>query len=398
MFFICIFALAMIFFNWLVNPYNIYNPPHFKSFEIKPLVSTHLRLVKAISVQLKKPEYIVLGSSTAETGIDPNKLDLNTRNVYNLGLPSANIYEILRYLQHAQSIKPLKKVVLVVNFFMFNAYLENRVDFDESILKVDANDQKNQSSLNTLTSTLLSFDALKASIETIKGQNSENVYQSNGQLILNFRQQQVSKFKDYKKYIEYVESYNRETFFPSPKKKYSFIDSQNKINSMSILKKIIESCEKNNSELIIIIAPEHVRLLETYKILGLWSKYEEWQEKITSLINEHNKDYSNSPFKVWAFNKINYITTEYIPDSDDPTKTMQWFWDPFHFKAALGDLILENISLQKKLSLKNVISVILTKDNLQPELKKNRRLLLKWELNNSTVISELKKNLISKNP
>jgi hypothetical protein len=376
-----------------VNPYDIYNPPHLKYFENKPLVSTHLRLVKAMAVKLKRPEYLILGSSTAETGLDPNKLDTHRGNVYNLGLPGANIYEVMRYLQHAQSVKPLKRVVLVVNFFMFNAYYENRVDFDESILKVDKNENKNNGSINTLVSTLISFDALNASMETIKKQNSENVYQSNGQLMLNFREKQISKFNGYRGNFVYVESYNKETLFPSPQKKYSFRNSQNGIDSIQHLRRIVDICEKNNTQLTIVIAPEHVRLLEAYRLLGLWDKYEKWQVKITELIATHNEKNPKNLFQIWAFNKINFITTERIPKISDSKSNMKWFWDPFHFKNQLGNIIIDTIYFRKTLNNNDTISELLTKKNILSELKKNRLLLLVWESTNKKEIDEIKNNL-----
>ncbi|HAT1699318.1 hypothetical protein SE938_03450 [Legionella pneumophila] len=136
-----------------------------------------------------------MGSSTAETGLNPDFSAWDNSQVYNLGLSGANIYEVMRYLQHAAAIRPVKKVILVVNFFMFNAYVNNRDDFNESLLHVDFNGNKNPHTINTIVSNLLSFDALKASWETIKNQHKGNAFLSNGQLGHNYREEQIQQLR-----------------------------------------------------------------------------------------------------------------------------------------------------------------------------------------------------------
>ncbi|WED41917.1 hypothetical protein [Legionella cardiaca] len=388
-------CLTIILFNWLINPYNIYKSLSIKNInKVKPQVTFHLRLAKAMAVEWKKPEVIILGSSTAETGLDPTFLGWHTKSIYNLGLSGANIYEVLRYLQHAQSIRPLKKVVLAVNFFMFNAYVKNREDFDEAILLVDRNGKKNPLKMNSFFSTLLSYDALKASITTIQSQNQKNAFLSNGQLAHNYRTDQVQQLKGYKNHFLYAEKFNPQTFFPDPTKKFAFIDSKHRINTLSYMQQIIDICTKNNTELIIVLVPEHVRLLETYKLLGLWSRYEEWQKTLVNLIQEHNDHYPHLPYTLWSFNKLNSYTTESLPAGDDNSTVMKWFWDPFHFKNELGNLLL-SVILNKQ-SQPNLIdfSTPLDTTNFLAEFNNNAQALKKWESENLEQVNELKKNLL----
>ncbi|HEN5521472.1 TPA: hypothetical protein U6299_002967, partial [Legionella pneumophila] len=286
--FLLLFGLFIMLFNWLVNPYDIYKSLPIQKFSQKPQVTSHLRLSKAIAIEWKRPEYLILGSSTAETGLDPDFSAWDNSHVYNLGLSGANIYEVMRYLQHAEAIKRIKKVVLVVNFFMFNAYVENRDDFNESLLRVDVNGDKNPFAINTIISTLLSFDALKASLETIKNQHKRNAFLSNGQLVHDYREEQIQQLKGYKNNFLYTESYSKTSLLPLPHNQFGFTDPEKGIDTIAYLQKIIAICEKNHTELILILAPEHVRLLETYKLLNLWDTYEQWQKELMTLIADHN--------------------------------------------------------------------------------------------------------------
>lgn len=386
-------VLSIILLNWIVNPYNIYRPPLLKQVQKKPLVSTHLRLAKARAVEWKKPQFLILGSSTAETGLNPEFSAWTDANAYNLGLSGANIYEVMRYLQHAQSVTPLKKVVLAVNFFMFNAYVNNRDDFDESLLNVDADGNKNPVSINNIFITLLSYDAIKASIETLKNQDKNNAFKTNGQLHLKYREEQVNQLKGYKNNFLYTERFNSLSLLPPPLKIFSFKNPEKNIDTLHYMQKIISICEKNNTELILIIAPEHVRLTETYQLLGLWKLYEQWQQSLVQMISIHNRKYPDFQYNVWGFNKLNEMTTEQLPEKNDTQTNMQWFWDPYHFKSQLGDLILASLFEKQNQPDSAHFSSILSLETIENELKTNRYELSLWEKVHPDEVQELREQL-----
>ncbi|RUR20239.1 hypothetical protein ELY21_01600 [Legionella sp. km535] len=392
-FFLVLFCSLIVLCNWLVNPYNIYKSLPIKQFSQKPVVTSHLRLAKAMAVEWNKPDVLILGSSTAETGLNPQFPAWNNSRVYNLGLSGANIYEVMRYLQHAEAVKPVKKVILAVNFFMFNAYVANRDDFDESILKVDAQGNNNSLALNNLFTTLLSYDAIKASWETVNSQNKKNAFQSNGQLVLNYREEQVSQLKGYRNNFLYTESYNKSSLIPLPHELFDFVNNEKQINTLQYMQNIITICEKNNTQLVVVIAPEHIRLLETYKQLGLWKRYEQWQKELVDIIASHNAKHPDAPYQLWSFNKINTITTEQLPEKDDIKTTMRWFWDPYHFKNDLGNLILETILNNRDESQASNFSTRLTPNNLSSELQLNRTDLSHWEKEHQDQVRELRQNL-----
>lgn len=391
--FLLLFGFIIILFNWLVNPYDIYKSIPIQKLSKKPQVTSHLRLTKAIAIEWNKPEYLIMGSSTAETGLNPDFSAWNNSHVYNLGLSGANIYEVMRYLQHAEAIKPVKKVVLVLNFFMFNAYVNNRDDFNESLLHVDSSGNRNPHTVNTIFSTLLSFDALKASWETIKNQHTRNAFLSNGQLVHDYREDQIQQLKGYKNNFLYTESYSKASLLPPPHHQFSFTNPEKGIDTIAYLQKIITICESNHTELILILAPEHVRLLETYKLLDLWGTYEQWQKELVAIITTHNQKYPNSKFALWGFNNVNSITTEQLPDKDDATTKMYWFWDPQHFKNELENLILSMVLRLKDVSGVRHFSTLLTEDNILRKLENDSLELSQWEDRHPKDIIELKQSL-----
>lgn len=379
-------------FNWIVNPYGIYQSLNIKSVKNKPLVSSHLRLSKAMAVRWQKPDYLIMGSSTAETGLDPTHPGWKFNKVYNLGLSGANIYEVKRYLEHAESIHRIKKVIIVVNFFMFNAYSKNRHDFDESILAIDSRGNRNQLALTTFMKTLFSYDALRASLETLNKQDTKNAFLLNGQLDHDFRQEQIRQLKGYRNNFINAEQYNKNNLLPVPEAKYSFDDDKNKIHTIDYFKEIISLCEKNNTELVVIVAPEHVRLQETYHILGLDNWYRDWLTKLTELIEQHNQKVSLQKYSLWNFNLINQFTTEQLPPTDSLSKSMKWFWDPFHFKNELGNEIL-NIVLNNEKDT-SLLGIRMNLSNLNEILAQYSASITDWEKRNQVSINELKQVLV----
>ncbi|HAU0282658.1 TPA: hypothetical protein JBF45_17140 [Legionella pneumophila] len=277
---------------------------------------------------------------------------------------------------------------------MFNAYVNNRDDFNESLLHVDFNGNKNPHTVNTIVSNLLSFDALKASWETIKNQHKGNAFLSNGQLGHNYREEQIQQLKGYKNNFLYTESYSKASLLPSPDNQFSFTNPVKGVDTITYLKKIITICENNHTELILILAPEHVRLLETYKLLDLWDRYEQWQKELVAIITTHNQKYPNSKFALWGFNNVNSITTEQLPDKDDTETKMHWFWDPQHFKNELGNLILSMVLKLKDESGISHFSTLLTEDNIQRKLENDRLELNQWENRHADELIELKKGLL----
>ena len=99
-----------------MNPYGIFNSPSIAKINKNKPELIHLRLAKAVAVGTIKPASY-FRTSTAETALDPNHPAWRHLPMSRLGLSEANLYETMRYYQHAISIHPPKDVVLVLDFF-----------------------------------------------------------------------------------------------------------------------------------------------------------------------------------------------------------------------------------------------------------------------------------------
>ena len=90
---------------------------------------------------------------------------------YNLSLPSASTYELFRMLQHAQSVQPLKRVVLALDERITES---KQANFIENRLAINADGMKNadrwKQTWQDYFFSLLSIDALHASSRTMRKQ------------------------------------------------------------------------------------------------------------------------------------------------------------------------------------------------------------------------------------
>ena len=174
-----------IAFNLIIDPFGVYHIVEINGINnIKTGQGNYARMGKAGSVRVFKPEAVILGDSRAEYGINPEHPGWKTGHVYNLAISGANVYEILRYFQHAHHIQPLKQVLFVLDLQQFNAYRENVGDFTEKRLSVTLGEQKNTYYyLADFIPTILSTKALSQSINTIwrSATKKSTTYLSNGQ-------------------------------------------------------------------------------------------------------------------------------------------------------------------------------------------------------------------------
>jgi len=114
-----------------------------------------IRLIKAIKIRQIKPASIILGTSRADFGYNPNH-PYFIQPAYNSAIPYQSMYESKLYFKESLKQGKLKKVLLVLDYFPFNHKKQRQVqDFDTYF------DNPN------IYKYLLSYDQLKDSVFTI---------------------------------------------------------------------------------------------------------------------------------------------------------------------------------------------------------------------------------------
>ena len=370
--------IVMISFNRLVDPYGFFQSPRLEGFNTKkPEFSLHLRMAKAAAIRQFRPTAIVLGTSRAEYGIDPAHPGWNSSQIYNLALGGSNLYEAYRYLQHAHAVNALKRVVLMLDFSMFNAVRNpEKIDFEESRLAVDVNGNPQSNILIDQITSLASIDAFFASIATILRQhsNSEDIYQANGMRESIHIGKYIEKMGGHHvAFAETEKGYYRDNY-----DSFSFIHS--KWNNLEIFRNIIRFGYQNEIDLYIVIPPSHARDSEVIATKGIWLLFEQWKKLLVSIDNEEAIR-ERKPLKpIWDFSGYNSLTIEALPPIGDREHKMSWYWESSHYKKELGDLILDRIFNYHSSDryLPEDFGVQLTPENIESHLSRIRADREKW--------------------
>lgn len=338
------FVIFICLFNLTIDPYSIYELFKLKSLnDYKPTTINNIRLRHLLYTSIYPIDTLILGSSTALTGFDPDHRGWISKKVYNCGLPGANMYEIMRYFQHANSHNSLKRVILSLDFFMFNAYEKNRPDFKEDMLSLEKKRVLNSfSKLKNHVNILTSFDTFLASLFTLRNQTYEYDIQilPTGRLIRS--EKRLKEIGHRKAFRIEQDSYIKGTY------KHFVLEDKTGHKPLIYLEKILELATQNNIEVIIILPPVHMQHLLTIEVAKRWPEFEEWKTKIVKVVEKINSSLPLSPpVQLFDFTDINEITSEQVPPLGDTNTRMKYFDDSVHFYKTIGDVILDMIFLNK---------------------------------------------------
>lgn len=346
-------------FNLFIDPYGVWNPPSLYGVNAhKSEMYTHQRIFRAVDLARLKPKVILLGSSRSFFGLDPKYYaKLTGMNAYNLGLNGTNMAEELAYLEHAIYNQPdLEKVVISLDFYAFNAYNEGRTDFSADRMN------KHHITLDDSLKTLLSWDACKASWDTLR-YNREHpdtpLAEDNG------------LFTDAGIKRSHVLNLTTKGTFDRELSTYLYSDQFFRSYKLTMYeyKKIIRLCQERNIKVVAFISPAHATLWEAIKIAGHWSVLEEWKQEVSALT------------PVWDFSGYNEITTEQIQE------TMLNYWDSSHYKKLVGNLVLERLFNPETDLVPDDFGILITPDNIESHLARIRQDQAAWEEKNPDVVN-----------
>jgi len=88
---------------------------------------------RSLNVIWMKPEAAIFGSSVAAEGFNPDNSFWNLNGAfvaYNYGISGLSIREMEQHFEHIQALKPIKKLLIVLDFFAFNA-LKPAIAFEQ---------------------------------------------------------------------------------------------------------------------------------------------------------------------------------------------------------------------------------------------------------------------------
>lgn len=363
------FAASLIGFTAAVDPYDILGVRIPGVNDIKPATYDSMRLHKALSVERMRPNALILGSSRAHFGLDPAHRGWTEKPVFNLSLFDGRIYEMLRYLQHAQAIHPVRQVVLALDFLSFNARHRTIGDFDEDRLAEGGLPEMIRR-VPDLVAGLASLDALRTSVATIREQGNPCIARerTDGTHSTAHLECEVRSIGHRQMFLD-----NEAEFLARQYDVYRFDYADDGETTFDMLRRIVQFARDHDIDLRLLISPPHARQLETIALAGLWPAWEQWKREIVAILSEDAAAHRHErAFPLWDFSGYNSVTTEPVPALGDVGTEMAGYWDSSHYKKEIGDLMLDRVlggADKRMAAAPRDFGVLLTPDNLEENLR-----------------------------
>ncbi|MGZ3238723.1 MAG: hypothetical protein ACXU8A_15270 [Burkholderiaceae bacterium] len=292
------------------------------------------------------------------------------------------MYEILRYFQHAQGIRPVKQALFMLDFNQFNAYWKNADDFTEGRLSVRPDGQSNPYYyLSDVISTTLSSTALSESVNTLWRSTAKKstTYLANGQRDwhddLLFRTA-MEKHGSYANLF----SVEEQSLFTIRRKNQispyqeSFLNRATGMNVFDSFRTLVQLAIRDKVDLRLAIGPSHARYFECHRLMGNWYLWEEWKRTLVQIVEEEAAKAHVKPFPLWDFSGFNQLTMELVPAANDKKTHMKWYFESSHYTTDLGDLVQDRVFDHKEQgrTVPDYFGVLITGKNINDHLRKIR--------------------------
>lgn len=378
-------------FNFVVDPFWMYGTKFFHLADVKVEFFEHQRLGKAYVARRVRPHGIILGSSRAVRGLSPDHSGWSAQPVYNLALVGGNMYEAYRYFEHARLTSQLEEVVLSVDLFMFNAHRQPAPDFSGARLAVDRSLRSRLYSPEDLAASLVSIDALTASINTLRSQRpaiGDEVYLANGQRHRTHGEERYRTVGYREAFAHEEQRWMGEGWFPGPCRNFAF-SRPGEPSTFDYFQRIVVTAYKEDIDLHVLISPSHARLWKAMEIRGLWPDFEQWKRELTRINDQAAAAARRTPFSIWDFSGFAAPRNETVPPMDDRTSSMMFYWDASHYKPLLGDWMLDIVFADGEPG-DDAWGERLTSDSIDAHLERLRQQAVAFETADPSGVAELR--------
>jgi hypothetical protein len=339
---------AVAIFDALVDPYDVIGSTRTEGFNLlKSEADAHTRLTKPYQIERVRPGAVILGTSRAQVGLDPeNRVwPEAVRPVYNFGTPGANLPTLYRELQDAGSLGSVKLAVITLDFENFLS-ADTKPDLtpeEDQRMLVTADGKPNTAwpprRARDIFFATLTLGALEDSVATIIDQHKKYVpdVTPEGRWTEAAFEEAVSADGYYELFRQKEANYAQRNAQIASK----LADQPNAVAGIDVVRHMLDYCHAHGIRPLLIIPPYHADLLEIFDKAGLWAPFEDWKRDLVRLSEQYSR--SGIPVPLWDFSGYDRYSTETVPAKGDRRAVVNWFWEAGHFKRALGDLMLQRI-------------------------------------------------------
>ncbi|MBQ2644456.1 hypothetical protein IJG14_02640 [bacterium] len=302
-----LFCLTLVgFFNFLVNPYNIFKSPVGKlnCYKLKTNINQYENKILSLKFDNRKIDSVFIGNHKTAYSIDTDYFEkIAGKNCINMGFEDIHLNDYKNYIDLILKIHPeIKNIYLQLDFTMFG-YGTNSV--------INKFQTTNHLTIKDIYKVIFSLTCLKNSILTvfknIFGQ-TDNMYW--GAIPYSIKNSDNRTDKFFNSLLLNINLYKH------------FNYNSEKLNQISLLK---EYCDNNNIKLHLYIMPTHVMDIQLLEYSELYEQFLIWKENISFI----------QPFYDFQY------PCEYT--NENVSNIMKYFYTADIVSTNTGNMILEEI-------------------------------------------------------
>lgn len=328
--------MVFIGFNYLIDPYNIWDSPKINGVNTaKSEWALHERIYKTVGLAQHQADTVILGTSRSDIGLDPSHPAIDQKAI-NLAISAQSYRETLLLFNLTNDLKSVKNIIIGLDLF---PYLPSYFDPIDFTIENYSSNRKWMLVLNgsTLRDSLLTLTKRKVLIGDTWSKNGWRLW-SDEQRTNAAGYEHVRNNNGNRQLMSISErGYLTGYYSQNPRVVY-----QDK-TPIENIRAIFARAHRDHIALKLLISPSHARQWETLAAAGLWDKWEEWKRRLVNMNEEEAQRTGQLPFPLWDFSGYHSISTETVPALGDTTTMMRWYFDSSHYTPAAGDLVLDRI-------------------------------------------------------
>ncbi|NBC10896.1 MAG: hypothetical protein GVY24_04065 [Planctomycetes bacterium] len=323
------FALALLViagFNAVVDPYDVYRlpGPGAAAFDgHRPAMGS--RITKLETIRRGPIDVLFVGSSRVEVGLDPAHPAFDGRRAYNAGMSGCWLEESLAVIDYALAHQPIEELILLLDFSYWETGRPPSQDF------ATARHAPNFNPVDYHGRLLLGSETIERSFETIEMRTQDEAGEVRGGLLVrSLKPDGVAQRHIFEVTMAERGLSERFTYNPS---------------ATDALAAVLQRARERGVRVTLVLTPTHAVRLVNFERRGLWGAFERWKRELVARVEQINAAESPGPaVALWDFSTFDPPNTEPIPAAGDTETVMRWYWDPGHFRPALGDRVLSRVT------------------------------------------------------
>ncbi len=310
----------------VADPYRVFGTPDIAGInETKPRIYQQGKMAETHMIARATPRTLLLGNSRMQVGFDPNSdaFPDAMKPVFNGAFAGAQLDHAVTMLRSALAKGGVETVILGLDFpdFLYAG-------------KVSAHrPDEAAASWRDIIPATMTISALEDSVATLLGQDRTNgvTMRADGFDPLHENNLYVSRVGYAGLFAQKLAPIRRGLV---PAQHIDFADTRDN-QAFADLKEIIELTSSHHLHLVMVIHPYHAQFLDVMHDVGLDPSFAAWKEAVTRTIALSG---TATETELYDFSGYSSYANEAVPTASNGT--MRWYWEPGHYKPALGDVML----------------------------------------------------------